>query len=141
LSETWEERRLVAEEFRDLGDRVLVVCRTGERSNEDQRPPDPARGQAIQHAWSKNTTHPISHRLPPKAIVGKVLIHTSPMRDGRMVSLRKRSRTVDAAGSWDRCSFRGEAVVSTHAPDACARDEKRSPRETAVAWASVRDVS
>jgi ketosteroid isomerase-like protein len=28
LSETWEERRLVAEEFRDLGDRVLVVCRT-----------------------------------------------------------------------------------------------------------------
>src|ERR1700693_161193 len=28
LDETGEERRLVAEEFRDLGERVLVVCRT-----------------------------------------------------------------------------------------------------------------
>jgi ketosteroid isomerase-like protein len=28
LSETWDERRLIAEEFRDLGNRVLVVCRT-----------------------------------------------------------------------------------------------------------------
>jgi uncharacterized protein len=28
LSETWEERRLVAEAFRDLGERVVVVCRT-----------------------------------------------------------------------------------------------------------------
>jgi ketosteroid isomerase-like protein len=28
LGETWEERRLLPEEFRDLGDRVLVHCRT-----------------------------------------------------------------------------------------------------------------
>lgn len=28
LGDTWEERRLLAEEFRDLGERVLVLCRT-----------------------------------------------------------------------------------------------------------------
>ena len=40
LDETWEEFRLVAEEFRDLGDRVLVLGRTEGRGRGSGVPVD-----------------------------------------------------------------------------------------------------